>query len=61
MNKEQKKQFDRMGVKCGLYNACVEVDDIKNFISKLLKAEYKRGIKDGYAECKNRVKNKQLF
>ena len=46
MNKEQQEQFDKMGVKSGLYDACVEVDDIKQFISQIKADQHKEIKKD---------------
>ena len=43
MTKKELEQFDKMGVKSGLYDACVEVDDIKTFISQI-KANQRKNI-----------------
>lgn len=59
MNKEQQEQFDKMGVKSGLYDACVEVDDIKQFISQI-KADQRQEIKKDLLKIAKRGEMEEL-
>ena len=39
--KKQEKEFDKMGVRSGLYDACVDVEQIKKFIFEVRKETIK--------------------